>query len=55
MTIGDAVHKVRITGWTEIPSLTDDYEQLNPVGGQGSNSAIEDAACLANQLFCVVK
>lgn len=23
---------------------------LNPIGGQGGNSAIEDAACLANQL-----
>lgn len=31
-----------------------DCEQLNPIGGQGGNSAIEDAACLANQLYGLV-
>jgi hypothetical protein len=31
-----------------------DCEQLNPIGGQGGNSAIEDAACLANQLYRLV-
>lgn len=52
ITIGDAAHKVRLLSSLTASKLT--WIQFNPIGGQGGNSAIEDAAVLANQLHALV-
>jgi hypothetical protein len=48
ITIGDAAHKVSHTNELNDSRLTN--QKFNPIGGQGGNSAIEDAAVLATQL-----
>lgn len=52
ITIGDAAHKVPPVSPPAASKLTN--IQFNPIDGQGGNSAIEDAAVLADQLHALV-
>ncbi|KNG47715.1 fad binding domain-containing protein, partial [Stemphylium lycopersici] len=52
-----ALPEVVFSRWhyRRIITIGDAAHKFNPIGGQGGNSAIEDAAVLSNQLYCLLK